>query len=348
MKVSLVIPVKNEKDTIEKLISSVATQTRRPDEVVIVDGGSTDGTPEILDQWARRHSLSNWIQIVRVGEASPGKGRNIGVERASHEWIAFTDAGIRLEHFWMERLVEVAEREDDIEVVYGAYEPIIENMFDQCSALVYVHPKRFRGGGWMRGPVVPSCLLHRKVWERIGGFQDLRAAEDLIFMEAIEREGFKVGWAPNAVVWWHMPADFVSTFRRFTLYSMHNARIGRQHDWHYGVLKKYLHMLVLFLLGGAISPWLLGLPAMYYLIRVFKYIFVRRHGHGIFWLFNPLRFIGVMLVLQTIDLATFVGWGKAYSVTWVRICGQLSLFASFVYRWMPSLHWLRIRRNRTL
>src|SRR5262249_17448770 len=107
VKVSLVIPVKNEADSIERLIVSAEAQTQRPNESVIVDGGSTDGTAEIVDRWAKQHSLSDWIRVVRVEDASPGKGRNIGVINAKNDWIAFTDAGIRVEHFWLDRMVEV-------------------------------------------------------------------------------------------------------------------------------------------------------------------------------------------------------------------------------------------------
>src|SRR5262245_19870675 len=185
-------------------MSSVAGQTRRPDEIIIVDGGSEDGTPEIVEGWINRRSLSDWIRIIRVEDATPGKGRNIGVANARHDWIAFTDAGIRVEHFWLDRMVEVVEREDDIDVVYGGYEPIIETFFDRCAALAYVTPKRLRAGEWMRGPVVPSSLIRRDVWKAVGGFQDLRAAEDLLFMEGIEKKGFKVGWAPRALIWWRM------------------------------------------------------------------------------------------------------------------------------------------------
>src|SRR5262249_9072731 len=138
VKVSLVIPVKNEADSIERLISSAAAQTRRPDEVLIVDGGSSDGTTEIVDRWAQRHSLSDWIRVVRVDEATPGKGRNVGVSQAKHDWIAFTDAGIRIEHFWLDRMVDVVQREEDVDVVYGGYEPIVETFFDRCAALAYV------------------------------------------------------------------------------------------------------------------------------------------------------------------------------------------------------------------
>jgi glycosyltransferase involved in cell wall biosynthesis len=221
------VPVKNEADSIARLMASVAGQTRRPDEMILVDGGSEDGTPEIAEEWLKRRSSSDWGCVVRIEEATPGKGRNIGVANAKYDWIAFTDAGIRVEESWLERLIEVAERDDQIDVVYGNFEPEAGTFFERCSALAYVAPKRLRAGQWVRGPMIFSSLIRREVWEGVGGFPDLRAAEDLIFMEAVERKGYKIAWASHAVAWWQMPPTFRGAFRRFALYSLHNVRIGR-------------------------------------------------------------------------------------------------------------------------
>lgn len=311
MKVSLVVPVKNEAASIECLMSSVAGQTRRPDEIIIVDGGSEDGTPEIAEGWLKRRSLSDWGRVARVGEATPGKGRNIGVAEAKYDWIAFTDAGIRAEEPWLERMIEVAEGNDQVDVVYGSYEPAAETFFERCAALAYVAPKRLREGRRMRGPAIPSSLIRREVWEGVGGFPDLRAAEDLIFMEAVERKGYKIAWAPRAVVWWRMPPTFESAFRRFALYSLHNVRIRRQYDWHYGVARQYAVWIVCLVLGFVLSRWFWLAPLMGYGARVAKGIWARREGRGLFWAMNPAQFVMVAAILLTIDAATLAGWWNA-------------------------------------
>jgi glycosyltransferase involved in cell wall biosynthesis len=308
VKVSLVVPVKNEADTIECLMSSVAGQTRRPDEMIIVDGGSEDGTPEIVEEWIGRRSLSDWGRVVRVDEATPGKGRNVGVASAKYDWIAFTDAGIRVEQSWLERLIEVAEGDNQVDVVYGSYEPASETLFERCAALAYVAPKRLRAGRWMRGPVIPSSLIRRGVCEGVGGFPDLRAAEDLIFMEAIERKGFKIAWAPQALVWWRMPPTFSDAFRRFALYSEHNVMIGRQYDWHYGVMRQYAAWAIFAVLALVWSRWFWLGPLIGYGARVAKGIWIRREGRGLLWAVNPIQFALVAAILLTVDAAMFVGW----------------------------------------
>src|SRR5262245_64589405 len=100
-------------------MASVAGQTWRPNEVIVVDGGSEDGTPEIVEAWMKRPFLSGLGRVVRVDEATPGKGRNVGGACGKYDWIGFTDAGIRLEQSWLEGLIEVAAREQQSDVGDG-------------------------------------------------------------------------------------------------------------------------------------------------------------------------------------------------------------------------------------
>lgn len=308
IRVSLVVPMRNEEGSLQTLIDSICQQTCPPAEVLLVDGGSTDKTVVV----ARSLSAGDTrFRVLEAGEATPGRGRNVGVTAAHHAWIALTDAGIRLESTWLGHLVEVVKRDVSVAVVYGNYEPLTHSFFERCAALAYPPPKQYRPGGWMRGPSVASSLIHRDVWEAIGGFPDLRAAEDLIFMERIQEQGFKVGWAPTATVWWHIQPTLRATFQKFVLYSRHNVLAGRQRYWHYGVAQHYLVGIPFVALGLVHSLWWLVIPLLGALTRAAKSIWVRREGRRLRWLLNPVQFMGVGVTLATIDLATFVGWGQA-------------------------------------
>ena len=306
--ISLVVPVRNEQSSIGELIASISKQTREPDEVILVDGGSTDQTvalAEDLTAGDRRY------RILRVGDATPGRGRNVGFAEARYDWVALTDAGIRLDPEWMDQLAEVAERDPRVQVVYGNYEPTQDTFFERCAALAYVPAKEQRPGGVMRGPSIASALIHWDVWKAVGGFPDLRAAEDLVFMERIKERGFVTGWVPEATVTWQLQPTLARTFRRFVLYSKHTAWAGRQWDWQYGIARQYLVGLLFLVLAIVHSPWWLGLPLLGFLARVAKSIWTRREGRGLLWLLDPIQLAGVGLILTTIDLATFIGWVQA-------------------------------------
>ncbi|MFL6231245.1 MAG: glycosyltransferase [Pyrinomonadaceae bacterium] len=307
-RVSLVIPVRDEAATIDQVLSSLARQTRRPGEIVFVDGGSRDDTVKRLREAA---TLDSSIRVVEAGEATPGRGRNVGISAAANDWIALTDAGTRLEPDWLERLVEVVRDEPSVEVVYGNFEPVTDTFFESCAALAYPPPKSARPEGRMRTSSTASMLLRREVWRKVGGFPDLRAAEDLMFMEEIARGGFRVAWTPRATVWWQLRPTLASTFRKFVLYSRHNVWAGRARHWHYGVARQYAVVALFVLLAVAHSAWWLAGVALWLAARTVRSIERRRESMSLWYAYNPARFFGVMLVILTIDAATFVGWAQA-------------------------------------
>jgi glycosyltransferase involved in cell wall biosynthesis len=308
IKVSVVIPVRNEEKSLPSLVASLQKQTLPPSEVLIVDGGSTDGT---LSLAAHLIACDQRFRVIEAGSATPGRGRNVGTAAARYEWIAYTDAGNCAERTWLERLAQEVKRDESVEIVYGNYEPVADTFFERCAALAYVTPKRDGPEGRVRGPFIASSLLRRYVWQRVGGFPDLRAAEDLIFMEKVKSQRFKIAWAPTATVWWQLQPTLARTFRKFVLYSRHNVWAGRQQYWHYGIARHYAIALVFVALALAHSLWWLMVPLFGSVARVAKSIWRGREGKGLLWALNPLQFVCVAVIILAIDLATLVGWTEA-------------------------------------
>lgn len=303
--VSLIIPVFNESQTIEKLIATIKNQSFYPEEIILVDGGSTDNTVQLIKLTTEK---DNRFHLIEAGRAMPGKGRNIGAERAIYSWIAFTDAGIELDKHWMEILVKKAMENEEPDIVYGNYSPQINSFFDKCATIAYVpalHP------GKIRTKSIVSCLLKKEVWKKAGGFPDWRATEDLIFMEKAEQLGYKVFFAPGAMVYWQLRPDIGSTYKKFELYSKYNVWAGRQAYWHYGIARQYAMILMTILLSIFLSwYWLLILP-LWMIARIAKRILSHRYEFGLKSLFNPGIFFMVMIITLVIDAATFSGWVKA-------------------------------------
>ncbi len=305
MEISLIIPIKDESVSLAALIASIKRQSFPPAEIILVDGGSTDNTTKIAEELIADDAR---FKLIKTPEASPGKGRNIGVESAQNEWIAFTDAGIILETNWLEKLVEQVQIDPKVAVVYGNYSPVTNNLFEKCAALAYVAPQ---GKATIRGKFIASSLMKREVWEKVGGFPDLRAAEDLIYMEAVESHKYQTAFAPAAKVNWQLRSNSISTFQKFVLYSKHNALAGRQWDWHYGTAKYYFPLIAFIILIVVHSWWWMIAIVLWIFARSARRILVHRYEFGIAPLFNPLTFTGVALMILLIDIATFVGWGRA-------------------------------------
>src|SRR6266496_6473760 len=216
MKISVIVPVRNEEDSIRELLDNLLTQTRRPDEIVITDGGSTDSTREIITEYIRNQAP---IRLIRATAALPGRGRNLAAAEAKFEWLGFIDAGIRPAKNWLNTLVSRVEKDDTLDVVYGSWEPITDSFFKECAAITYLPPPVLINGISTRPRSIASTLMRREVWRAVGGFpESLRSGEDLIFMNRVESAGFRFVFEPLAVVYWSIKPTLATTFKRFVAY----------------------------------------------------------------------------------------------------------------------------------
>ncbi len=98
--ISVVIPVYNGARYLRETLDSVRWQTRQPDEIIVVDDGSTDDTPEILQ-------AETGIQVIRQENQGAGAARNRGIQHATGELIAFLDA----DDIWLPEKLEIQARE---------------------------------------------------------------------------------------------------------------------------------------------------------------------------------------------------------------------------------------------
>jgi glycosyltransferase involved in cell wall biosynthesis len=311
LSVSLVVPLRDEARTLPRLWASLQKQTFPPDDIVFVDGGSTDGTAALARELAAGDER---LRVIEAGPATPGRGRNVGIAAARHDWIALTDGGVVLEPTWLEQLVSVARSEPRVGIVYGHYEPDVRTFFQTCASLAYVGVLRETSAGRMRGPTTCSLLVHRSTWEAVGGFPDRRSGEDLIFFSRAEALDVPTGWAPSAVARWELRPSLVQTYRRFSLYSAESVLAGRHRDWHHKVVRYYALAFPCVVLAGVRHWSWMAVPLAGASGRVALSIWRRREGRGLAWVLHPARFVGVALVVLTIDMAMFAGWSRAIAL----------------------------------
>ncbi|MFR5743971.1 MAG: glycosyltransferase [Anaerostipes hadrus] len=87
--ISVIIPVYNVEKYLNKCITSVVEQTYKNLEIIIVDDGSTDQSPEICDEWKKRDSR---IQVVHSSNGGAGKARNTALDIATGDYVTFVDS----------------------------------------------------------------------------------------------------------------------------------------------------------------------------------------------------------------------------------------------------------------
>ncbi|HEX9122949.1 MAG TPA: glycosyltransferase [Actinomycetota bacterium] len=237
MKVSLIATVKDAGGRIGSFLESVAAQTRPPDEVVVVDGGSTDGTVEVL----RR---ADGITLIEEPGANIARGRNVAIAAATHDAIAVSDADCEPEPRWLERLVAAVEEGAD--VAMGFYEPIADGFLARVMACVNlpdvseIDPSRFM-------PSSRSVAFRRGAIEAADGYPEwLDIGEDMYVDHRWRELGLDLRFVPDAVVRWPLRATLAGTWTQYVRYARGDGVAGMHPE---------RHALRFAVYGGALVAW---------------------------------------------------------------------------------------------
>ncbi len=99
--VSVVIPTHNRVFSLLRLLKSIDLQKNPPDEVIVVNDGSNDKTKSLLDLWQKQNHKYKAIAFNNPCSKGPGAARNIGIQLASGEAIAFTDDDCIVDSHWV-------------------------------------------------------------------------------------------------------------------------------------------------------------------------------------------------------------------------------------------------------
>ena len=184
--------------------ANVLAQTRQPDEIVVVDAYSNDGTAEHLFEWA---AADPRVKVVQESGAA-AHGRNHAIEQARFEHILSTDMGIRLNEIWCEELIAPFEANPGIEVVVGNTCIDKESLVSAAArAEYYLEPEGIAAPGPGVIALNRSVAYTKSVWRRLGGLpEDLTFyADDSVFGLQMLQEKLLFAYAPEAMTYWSRP-----------------------------------------------------------------------------------------------------------------------------------------------
>lgn len=252
MPVSLIITVLNEGDSIHALLESIAAQTRPPDEIVICDGGSTDGTLAALHEAAATLPL----RVIEQPGANISAGRNAAIAAAQYDVLAVTDAGVRLSPEWLAALIAPLEADPDCQVVAGFFLPDVETPFEVAmGATVLPDPADIEPARFM--PSSRSVAFRRAAVQDVGGYPEwLDYCEDLILDFRLAARYAPFAFAPDAIVHFRPRSSLRAFLKQYYRYARGDGKANLFFRRH---LIRYVTYLVLLpvLLAAAIvgSPW---------------------------------------------------------------------------------------------
>ena len=312
MRVSVICTVLNEAEAIGRLLESLAEQSRPPDEVIIVDGGSTDGTPAVVMSYADRLPL----RLQEARGANISRGRNLAVKRASGDIIASTDAGVRLDPDWLARLVAPFEGQTPDELRSGCYaaagffQPDPQSVFELALSAATlplvddITPERFL-------PSSRSVAFSRGAWQCSGGYPEwLDYCEDLLFDFSLIECCGGFAWAPDALVHFRPRPTLSSFFKQYYRYARGDGKADLWRKRHAIRCATYLLALpALLALSLLHSPlWLLALlaGALAYCARPLRRLPAQWQRFG--WLSRGWAMLLIPLLRLTGDIAKMLGY----------------------------------------
>ena len=133
-RVSVIIPTYNRADRLSQAIDSVLGQTCRSVEIIVVDDGSTDATPNVIAQYGER------VRSVRTRHGGVAHARNIGVAHARGTYLAFLDSDDLLYPYMLELHTGVLDSVPDIGMVYAEMSAFDDHgFFDRYHLKTYHH-----------------------------------------------------------------------------------------------------------------------------------------------------------------------------------------------------------------
>ena len=253
MKYSLIIPVFNRPDEVDELLASLAAQTLRDFEVVIVEDGSEVACEDVV----RRHAGRLSVKYYRKENGGPGPARNYGAARSGGEYLIVLDSDCVLPPGYLQA-VDDGLRADPCEAFGGpdrahaSFTPVQKAI--SYSMTSFLTTGGIRGGRRKLDRFYPRSFnmgLSAALWRRLGGFSPMRFGEDIDLSLRIYESGARCRLFPEAWVWHKRRTDLRKFFRQ-----VFNSGMARINLWkrHPGSLRPVHVLPALFTLGvGALG-----------------------------------------------------------------------------------------------
>ncbi|MBV9128616.1 MAG: glycosyltransferase, partial [Verrucomicrobia bacterium] len=326
-KVSVIVCSYNGAQTLEACLKSLLEIDYPNYEIVLVDDGSTDRTPEIVAQFA------NQPKLVPVRQKNMGLSyaRNVGAQTATGDIFAYTDGDCMADPDWLYYLVGTLLSGPYAGVGGPNVSPPAANWVQACVAAAPGGPSHVLLDDVV-AEHIPGCNMafHRWAFELVGGFDPeyRKAGDDVDFCWRLQNAGQVIAFSPSAIVW---------HYRRFTLKAFRKQQEG------YGEAESMLRFnhLIFFsptgtakwkgqIYGAPRFTWLLNRPIIYH--GVF--------GHGLFQSIYPTPRSEVADYVSSVEWFALTLFMFALGVPFhaLRIVPYLMLGATFLVALSYMIH----------
>lgn len=318
--VSVVIPVRNEEAHIGRVLGQLEEQDypRHRLEVLVADGNSTDGTREIVAEYAKSASMA--IGCLANPKQLSSAGRNVGARNATGDFVFFIDGHC----FIPDRgLIRTAIRlfEGTGADCLSRPQPLLpdgDSAFQRV--LADVRSTRLGHGAdstiyntRYEGPVDPSsagAMYRKSVFEKIGYYdEDFDACEDVEFNKRVLKAGLKSYTNPGLAVFYRPRSSFSSLWKQMLRYGRGRCRLIRKHPDAFTISQIIPATFLLWVIGGALAGLLSPSIFLLYGCSILLYLtVVLGYSLSLGWRLGRAHLMLAPLLYPTIHLGLGAGF----------------------------------------
>ncbi|MCL5070228.1 MAG: glycosyltransferase [Actinobacteria bacterium] len=294
--VSFIITILNEEKDISAFLDSLFEQSALPEEIVIVDGGSTDNTVDILSNYflgkakdfdfklsgnimfdapdgivnSDKNSSSIKIKIFQIKGVRISEGRNFAIKNTSGETICVSDSGCILDKDWFLQITKPFQSRRELNIVSGYNYAIAKNFLQSCLA-ASIMPKKEEIKKEKYMPSSRNLSFKKNAWLEVGGYPEtMDYGEDMKFNFNLRSKGYEIDYNPEAVVYWKMRDNLAKIFKQFFRYAKGDA-LGKMYLYRHLIrFFSFMVLAAIIVLSVVLSPWFLLILIVLFTAYSFK------------------------------------------------------------------------------
>ncbi|MDR3247042.1 MAG: glycosyltransferase [Prevotellaceae bacterium] len=282
---SLIVPIFNRPEEADELLKSLAEQSRKNFELVLVEDGSTMPSSEIVDKYIGQLS----IKYITKSNTGRSDTRNVGMEHASGNYFVFFDSDCIIPSGYFETLEEYLE--NDYADCFGGPDNAHESFSDIQKAINYAMTSFWTTGGIRGGKInmekfVPRTFnmgFSREVYAKVGGFKNM-FGEDIDLSMRIREAGFSTKLFRSAFVYHKRRVSLKKFYKQVNIFGIARINLYKL----YPQSLKLVHALpaaftlgsLLLLILSLYSPYFL-LPFAFFTLLLFFDSLIRNKSAGI-------------------------------------------------------------------
>jgi len=224
--VSVIIPNYNRSGLIGTTIENLLSQTQPPQEIIVVDDGSTDDSLSVIRSYGSR------VTLLQQSNAGPGAARNAGLKIATARYIQFQDSDDLLSLNKLEEQAKILES-TGADLVLGPWAHVMIGVdavgFESCVLQQDAPPDSIPLSSWLlRGwaTIFQSLMFRRSFLEGVGGYRtDLRYGEDMEYFFRILAASPRTAFAGNVLTLYRVDAPNKLS------HDVGRSKFRREEDW---------------------------------------------------------------------------------------------------------------------